>query len=66
MKHTDKFVIYAQAGEYTLLKRKGAELEPYVVAWKFNGKDWCQGHYFQHYNEALTYLHQQGKVAEIA
>ena len=65
MKKTDKFTVYAQAGEYTMLKRQ-ADFQPFVVAWKFNGKDWCQGHYFQHYNDALTYLHKQGKVVEIA
>ncbi len=37
--------IIKQNKQYTLLKVEG-NFEPYVVAWKFNGKDWCQGHYF--------------------
>ena len=45
--------IIKQNKQYTLLKTAGT-CEPYVVAWMFNGKDWCQGHYFDTLEEATA------------
>ena len=43
--------IFEAKGNYTLLQTD-ASYQPYVVAWHFNGKDWCQGHYFCTLDEA--------------
>lgn len=38
--------IYEKNNQYTLLKVENS-ITPYVVAWKFDGKSWQQGHYFE-------------------
>ncbi len=54
--------IYEKNNQYTLLKVKNP-ITPFVVAWKFNGKDWQQGHYFNDKKSAEKFFDEQTEKA---
>ena len=45
--------------DYTLLECKDPVPFPIIVAWKFDGKTWAQGHYFENLVQANSYIERE-------